>query len=63
MKKVVKVTKTEMILDDGSVIELLLELDKPLTLEEAQKIYEKSLKIRDSILAGDDETTEPKTSR
>ncbi len=60
MKKVVKVTKTEMILDDGSVVELLLELDKPLTLEEAQKIYEKSLKIRDSILEGDDETPEPK---
>lgn len=60
MKKVVKVTKTEMILDDGSVVELLLELDKPLTLEEAQKIYEKSLKIRDAILAGDDETTDPK---
>jgi hypothetical protein len=47
MKKVVKVTKTEMILDDGSVVDLLLELDKPLTLEEAQKIYEKSLKIRE----------------
>lgn len=60
MKKVVKVTKTEMILEDGSVVELLLELDKPLTLEEAQKIYEKSLKIRDAILAGDDETTDPK---
>lgn len=62
MKKVVKVTKTEMILDDGSVVELLLELDKPLTLEEAQKIYEKSLKIRDAILEGDDETTDPKSS-
>lgn len=60
MKKVVKVTKTEMILDDGSVVELLLELDKPLTLEEAQKIYEKSLKIRDAILAGDDEATDSK---
>ena len=60
MKKVVKVTETEMVLDDGSIVELLLELDKPLTLEEAQKIYEKSLKIRDSIIRGDDETTEPK---
>lgn len=60
MKKVVNVTKTEMVLDDGSVVELLLELDKPLTLEEAQKIYEKSLKIRDSILEGDDETPESK---
>ena len=59
MKKVVKVTKTEMILDDGSVVELLLELDKPLTLEEAQKIYEKSLKIRDAILEGDNEPPEP----
>lgn len=61
MKKVVKVTKTEMVLDDGSVIELLLELDELLTLEEAQKIYEKSLKIRDELLAGDDETTNTKT--
>ena len=60
MKKVVKVTETEMVLDDGSIVELLLELDKPLTLEEAQKIYEKSLKISDSILRGDDETAEPK---
>lgn len=60
MKKVVKVTETEMVLDDGSVVELLFELDKPLTLEEAQKIYEKSLKIRDSILGGADETTDPK---
>lgn len=62
MKKVVKVTKTEMVLDDGSVIELLLELDELLTLEEAQKIYEKSLKIRDAIIAGDDEITDNKTS-
>ena len=61
MKKVVKVTKTEMVLDDGSVVELLLELDELLTLEEAQKIYEKSLKIRDAIIAGDDETTNTKT--
>ena len=45
MKKVVKVTETEMVLDDGSTVELLFELDKPLTLEEAQKIYEQSLRV------------------
>jgi hypothetical protein len=56
MKKVVKVTETEMVLDDGSTIELLFELDKPLTLADAQKIYEKSLKLRDSLMAGEDET-------
>lgn len=56
MKKVIKVTETEMILDDGSVVELLLELDKPLTIEEAQGIYEQSLKVRDSIIAGEYET-------
>lgn len=60
MKKVVKVTKTEMVLDDGSTVELLFELDKPLTLEEAQKIYEQSLKLRDSLLVGEDETSESK---
>jgi len=56
MKKVVKVTETEMVLDDGSTIELLFELDKPLTLADAQKIYEKSLKLRDSLMTGEDET-------
>lgn len=60
MKKVVKVTETEMVLDDGSTVELLFELDKPLTLEEAQKIYERSLKLRDSLLAGEDETSDIK---
>ena len=57
MKKVVKVTETEMVFDDGSTVELLFELDKPLTLEEAQKIYEHSLKVRDSLLVGGNETT------
>ena len=60
MKKVVKVTETEMVLDDGSTVELLFELDKPLPLAEAQEIYEQSLKVRDSLLAGDNETTESK---
>lgn len=60
MKKVVKVTETEMVLDDGSTVELLFELDKPLTLEEAQKIYEQSLKVRDSLLAGGNETSDIK---
>ncbi len=60
MKKVIKVTETEMVLDDGSTVELLFELDKPLTLEEAQKIYEHSLKVRDSLLAGEDETSDIK---
>lgn len=60
MKKVVKVTETEMVLEDGSTVELLFELDKPLTLEEAQKIYVQSLKVRDSILTGDDETSDIK---
>ena len=55
MKKVIKVTDTELVLDDGSVVELLFELDKPLTLEVAQQIYEKSLKLRDSIIAGEDD--------
>ena len=55
MKKVIKVTDTELILDDGGVVELLFELDSPLTLEEAQQIYEKSLKLRDSMITeGDD---------
>ena len=60
MKKVVKVTETEIVLDDGSTVELLFELDKLLTIEEAQKIYEQSLKVRDSLLASGNEITESK---
>lgn len=60
MKKVVKVTETGMVLDDGSTVELLFELDKPLTLEEAQKIYEQSLTVRDSLIAGANETSDVK---
>lgn len=50
MKKVIKVTDTELLLDDGNIVELLFELDNPLTLEEAQQIYEKSLKLRDAMI-------------
>lgn len=49
MKKVIEITESGMVLDDGSFVELLFELDEPLTLEEAQKIYENSLKVLDSI--------------
>jgi len=59
MKKVIEITESGMLMDDGSVIELLFELDEPLTLEEAQEVYESSLKIRDSIVKDNDETPKP----
>lgn len=50
MKKVVKVEEDGFVLDDGSKIELLFGHDFDLTLEEAQKIYEKSLKAVNDLL-------------
>lgn len=50
MKKVVKVEEDGLVLDDGSKIELLFGHDFDLTLEEAQKIYEKSLKAVNDLL-------------
>ena len=58
MKRVVKVTDTEMVLDDGSVVNLLFELDRPLTLEEAQEVYDDSVKAINILMKGDYETTD-----
>lgn len=49
MKKVVEITEDGMVLDDGAIVELLLELDEPLTLEDAQEVYERSLKICEEL--------------
>ena len=56
MKRVVKITDTEMVLDDGSVVNLLFELDRPLTLEEAQEVYENSVKAMNILTKGKYET-------
>lgn len=54
MKKVVEITKQGFVLNDGSIVELVFDIESDLSLEEAQDIYERSLKAKKLLLSEDD---------
>lgn len=62
MKKVVKVTVDEMELDDGTIIPLVFDNNKVLTLEEAQQVYESSLFLLNKLMEKKNEVTDDKTN-
>ena len=49
MKKVIKVTDTELVLDDGSVVGLLFELDSPLTPVRSARLAEPSARNQEKV--------------
>jgi len=52
---VVRVTKTEFELDDGRIFPHPVELDDVPTIEEFQKIYDKSRKLVSDMLKDDND--------
>ena len=52
---VVRVTKTEFELDDGRIFPHPVELDEVPTVEEFQKIYDKSRKLVSDMLKDNDD--------
>jgi hypothetical protein len=50
---VIRVTKTEFELDDGRIFPHPVELDEVPTVEEFQKIYDKSRKLVNEMLNND----------
>ena len=53
-EKVVEITKQGFVLNDGSIVELVFDIESDLSLEEAQDIYERSLKAKKLLLSEDD---------
>lgn len=45
MKKIISVTKTEFVTEDGTVYPILFELDETPTVEEFQEIYDNWLQV------------------
>ena len=52
--KITKVTKTEFELEDGRIFEHPIELDKDITIEEFQKIYDEC-KEKITLILGEKE--------